>query len=82
MEMVVTLALKVKVAGDRTNANEIFVAIEEAMWEAKGELAREVIEGYQERVVGVLCSASCQVSEWQFVGLGFVYPAGAAGTPL
>jgi len=63
MEMVVTLALKVKVAGDRTNANEIFVAIEEAMWEAKGELAREVIEGYQERVVGVLCSASGVVAK-------------------
>jgi hypothetical protein len=27
-------------------------------------------------------AGGCQVSNWQFVGLGFLYPARAAGIPL
>jgi hypothetical protein len=63
MEMVICLELTVKIEGDRTNVDEIFVAVGEAMKKASGAMARSVIEGYQERIVEVLCGPSGRVAK-------------------
>jgi len=63
MEMMIELELAVKIEGDRVNANEVFMAVREAIGEVGGEIARAVIEGYQERIVEVLCSPSGRVAK-------------------
>jgi hypothetical protein len=62
-DMVIVLEMEVKIEGDRTNANEIFVAVREAMWEAEEAVALAVIGSYQERVIEVLCSPSGVVAK-------------------
>ncbi len=51
MRMIVHLELEVKIERDRTNANEIFVAVGEASREAEGQVMQKVVEAYQEEVV-------------------------------
>lgn len=63
MDMVVTLELEVKIEGDRTNANEVFVAVRDAMSDAEGEVTQLVIEAYQEQIVSTLCSPSGLVAK-------------------
>jgi hypothetical protein len=58
MRMIVDLELEVKMEGDRTNANEVFLAAEEALREAEGQVVQKVVEAYQEQVVSTLCRAS------------------------
>ena len=58
MRIVVTVELEVNIDEDRANANEIFQAVAEARHEAGEKLARSIVLGYQEFVVGLLCSPS------------------------
>ena len=58
MRMIVHLELEVKIQGDRTNANEIFPAAEEALREAQGQVVQKVVEACQEGVVSTLCRSN------------------------
>jgi len=56
--MVVTLRFEVNIEGDRANANEIFLAVNDAIRDGGSKLSLMVLEGYQDQVVELLCSAS------------------------
>jgi len=58
MEMIIDFSVAVNIEGDRVNANEIFRSVKEAVVEVSEQLALKTIEGYQERIVEVLCAAS------------------------
>jgi hypothetical protein len=61
--MVIQVELAVKIEGDRTNVDEIFLAVQKAMRQTSATVARAVIEGYQERLVELLCTASGSVAK-------------------
>lgn len=63
MKMVVTLSFEVNIETDRANANEIFFAVNEALKDGGSKMALMVLEGYQDRVVELLCSASGRVAK-------------------
>jgi len=58
MEMIVKLELRVKLEGDRANANEIFKAVKDVADEVKSRLVLAIVECYQEEVVEVLSRGS------------------------
>jgi len=58
MRMIVHLELEVKIEKDRTNANEVLLATEEALREAEGQVVQKVVEAYQVQAVSTLCRAS------------------------
>ena len=61
--MIVNLCFEVNIETDRANANEIFLAINEVMREGGEKMAQIVLEGYQGRVVELLCSGSGRVAK-------------------
>ena len=63
MRMVVAVKVEVNIDEDRANANEIFQAVSEARMVGAAELAKRIIEEYQERVVEVLCGPSGRVAK-------------------
>ena len=63
MRIVVTVELEVNIDEDRANANEIFQAVAEARHEAGAKLAKSIIQGYEEKVVELLCSPSGSVAK-------------------
>jgi hypothetical protein len=52
------MELEVKIPEDRANVNEIFVAVQAAMAEARSQAATKVVEGYEEQIIKTLCGAS------------------------
>ena len=57
MRIVIGMELEVNIPSGRANVNEIFLAVQSAMAEARSEAAGKVIEGYEEQIVKTLCSS-------------------------
>jgi len=55
MRILIEMELEVKIPEDRANVNEIFMAVQSAMADARSEAATKVIEGYEEQVIKTLC---------------------------
>jgi hypothetical protein len=58
MRIVIEMELEVKIPADRANVNEIFMAVQAAMLDARSQAATKAIEGYEDQVIKTLCSAS------------------------
>ncbi len=54
MRILIEMELEVKIPADRANVNEIFMAVQSAMANARSEAATKVIEGYEEQVIKTL----------------------------
>ena len=57
MRILIAMELEVKIPEDRANVNEIFMAVQSAMADARSKAATKVIEGYEEQVIKTLCGA-------------------------
>ena len=57
MRILIEMELEVKIPEDRANVNEIFMAVQSAMADARSESATKVIEGYEEQIIKTLCGA-------------------------
>jgi hypothetical protein len=58
MRIVIEMEVEVKIPEGRANVNEIFMAVQTAMREARSQAATKAIEGYEEQIVKTLCGAS------------------------
>lgn len=63
MKMVVRMKLEVNLEGDRVNGNEVFDAVAKFRAEVGEKLGLAIVEGYQAKVVEVLCSPSGLVAK-------------------
>ena len=63
MEMMIHFAVAVNIEGDRVNANEIFRSVKETMGPVSEQLAFQVVQGYEARVVELLCTPSGSVAK-------------------
>jgi hypothetical protein len=55
MQILIEMELEVKIPENRANVNEIFMAVQSAMVDARSEAATKAIEGYEEQVIKTLC---------------------------
>lgn len=58
MKIMVEVELEVNIEGDRTNIEEVLEAVDGVSHELREKLTKGIVEGYQEGIVHVLCSAS------------------------
>ena len=58
MRILIEMELEVKIPADRANVNEIFMAVQTAMLEARSQAATKAIEGYEDQIIKTLCGAS------------------------
>jgi len=77
MRIVIEMELEVKIPEDRANVNEIFMAVQTAMAEARSQAATKAIEGYEEQIIQTLCSASGRQAK---KGLGPTRRRGTTGS--
>jgi len=63
VKMMINFVVEVNIEGDRVNANEVFRSVKETLGSVSEQLALQVIQGYEERIVELLCTPSGTVAK-------------------
>jgi transposase-like protein len=63
VKMMIDFAVEVNIEGDRVNANEIFRSVKDTLGSVSEQLALQAVQGYQDRIVELLCTPSGSVAK-------------------